>query len=163
MLTNLSYFGYCFNPISIYYCYDENEKLDVIVAEVTNTPWGETCTYVLTDNLLSNDNKLRRFQPIKKMHVSPFMSMEVDYDWFFNEPAEKLTVKMSNSKKNKTFFNASIGLKRVSISSLSLARMLIMYPLITLKIIFGIHFQALKLWLKKCPLYVHPAKRKTNS
>ena len=119
--------------------------------------------YVLLDYLFSNDDKLRRFQPIKKMHVSPFMSMEVDYDWFFNEPAEKLTVKMSNSKKNKTFFNASIGLKRVSISSLSLARMLIMYPLITLKIIFGIHFQALKLWLKKCPFYVHPAKRKTNT
>ena len=54
---------------------------------------------------MSNDDKLRRFQPIKKMHVSPFMSMEVDYDWFFNEPAEKLTVKMSNSKKNKTFLS----------------------------------------------------------
>jgi DUF1365 family protein len=160
LLTNLSYLGYCFNPVSFYYCYDSNEKLEVIIAEVTNTPWGETCCYVLTDNLTDFESNMKRFQPQKKMHVSPFMPMDIDYDWLFSNPCESLKVMMGNSKNKEKFFNVSMSLNRKKITSYSLARVLIKYPLMTFKVIFGIHFQALKLWIKRCPFYVHPAKRK---
>jgi len=158
LLTNLSYFGYCFNPVSFYYCFSNQEKLEYIVAEVTNTPWGERCCYVLSDNLNTNDDSLKRFQPIKKMHVSPFMPMNIDYEWTFNHPKKKIKVNMGNSEKGENFFNVALSMGRTNISSVSLARVLLVYPLITLKIMLGIHWQALILWLKKCPLYVHPSK-----
>jgi DUF1365 family protein len=158
LLTNLSYFGYCFNPVSFYYCFDEHEELQYIVAEVTNTPWGERCCYVLSDNLNKTTSSIKKYQPIKKMHVSPFMPMEIDYEWTFTKPEQKINVSMSNSEEGNKFFNVGLRMKRNNISSYALARILLVYPLITLKIIFGIHWQALRLWLKKCPIYVHPSK-----
>ena len=158
LLTNLSYFGYCFNPVSFYYCFDEFEELQYIIAEVTNTPWGERCCYVLSDNLNNTGSSIKKYRPIKKMHVSPFMPMEVDYEWTFTKPEQKINVSMGNSKEGNKFFNVGLSMKKNCISSSSLARILLVYPVITLKIIFGIHWQALRLWLKKCPVYVHPSK-----
>jgi DUF1365 family protein len=76
LLTNLSYFGYCFNPVSFYYCFSaEGEKVEYIVSEVNNTPWGERDTYVLKCDAPSVADSSWRFNPTKKMHVSPFMPM----------------------------------------------------------------------------------------
>ena len=159
LLTNLRYFGYCFNPVSFYYCFNEaDDKVEAIMAEVTNTPWGERCCYVLSDNLNKTTSSIKKYQPIKKMHVSPFMPMEIDYEWTFTKPEQKINVSMSNSEEGNKFFNVGLRMKRNNISSYALARILLVYPLITLKIIFGIHWQALRLWLKKCPIYVHPSK-----
>ena len=162
LLTNLSYFGYCFNPVSFYYCFNDQEELEYIVAEVTNTPWGERCCYVLNDNLNAPDHSLKRFKPIKKMHVSPFMPMEVDYEWTFNQPEKKIRVNMGNSEKGQNFFNVALNINRTVISPVALARILLIYPLISLKVMLGIHWQAFRLWLKKCPFYVHPSKKINN-
>ncbi len=163
LLTNLSYFGYCFNPVSFYYCYErDGQTLDTIVAEVNNTPWGERDTYVLPVSQDTASENALRFQPEKKMHVSPFMQMEIDYDWSFTKPGDRLNVFMANDDESgERVFTASIALQRSEISTGSLARVLIKFPFMTMKVIVGVYWQALKLWLKRVPFHVHPDKKKT--
>jgi len=97
LLTNLSYFGYCFNPISIYYCFDASgSRVESIVAEVSNTPWGERHCYVLADSANLGDERIRRFESGKELHVSPFMGMDMDYSWLLTSPADNLVVRISN-------------------------------------------------------------------
>lgn len=159
LLTNLSYFGYCFNPVSFYYCFDEDDQqVEAIVAEVNNTPWGERYCYVLSEKMNQGKAANKRYSPAKEMHVSPFMPMDIDYDWRFSSPAEHLSVHMENSRKGRKIFDATLEFKRSEINAGSLARVLLFYPLMTLKIVFAIHWQALRLWMKRVPVYDHPAK-----
>lgn len=159
LLTNLSYFGYCFNPVSFYYCFSaDGEYVESIVAEVNNTPWGERETYVQ----VCDDSRKRswRFHPKKKMHVSPFMPMEVDYHWALSRPGDELGVYMSTSTDNKRVFNASMLLQKRPINGVNLASVLLRFPLMTMKIMFAIHWQALRLWIKGSPFIEHPGKQR---
>ena len=159
LLTQLSYFGYVFNPVSFYYCYNEDDNvLETIVAEVNNTPWGERHCYVLPLSMNHGTDERKHYFPAKEMHVSPFMQMDVDYDWRFNTPGEQLTTHMENARQGGKIFDATMVLQRKEISAGSLAGVMIRFPLMTLKIIVAIHWQALKLWLKGAPVHDHPAK-----
>jgi DUF1365 family protein len=159
LLTHLSYFGYVFNPVSFYYCFNKGDtRLETIVAEVNNTPWGERHCYVLPQSLDQGVGSNKRYFPEKEMHVSPFMEMDVDYDWRFNTPSDLLTVHMQNLRKGQKIFDATLVLHRKEITGGSLASVLLSYPLMTLKIILAIHWEALKLWLKGVPVTDHPAK-----
>jgi DUF1365 family protein len=164
LLTNLSYFGYCFNPVSFYYCFDaRDETLESIIAEVTNTPWGERTLYVLSVPAEATWESPVEFAPRKVMHVSPFMQMDVDYNWRFSVPGNTLTVRMENARQGKHVFNAGIKLERREITGLSLAALLLFRPLMTVKVIAGIHWQALRLWLKGTPVYDHPNKHQSST
>ena len=161
LLTNLTYFGYCFNPVSFYYCFSEGgETLEYIVAEVSNTPWGERDTYVLDCKKNRNSSMSWNFRPVKKMHVSPFIPMNVDYHWVLSEPTERLAVFMATSKHGRRFFSASMSLNRKSISGWSLSGVVIRFPLMTFKIIGAIYWEALRLWVKRVPFHSHPGKKK---
>lgn len=161
LLTNLSYFGYCINPISIYYCFDaEDSRVTTIVAEVTNTPWDERYCYVLSESMNTGSETTRRFRTTKEMHVSPFMDMDVNYNWLVTAPDQDLVVRIDNLADNQRLFNATMILQRQAISSRSLAGILARYPFMTAKVVAGIYWQAICLWWKGCPFHSHPDKRK---
>lgn len=161
LLTNLAYFGYCFNPVSFYYCFAEDgETVEYIVSEVNNTPWGERDTYVLGCQREGSKALPNRFRPKKKMHVSPFMPMNVEYDWALSKPTDRLSVYMANAENGTRIFDATMSLNRKAITSWSLTSVLLRFPLMTTKVILAIHWEALRLWVKRCPLYIHPGKAK---
>ena len=163
LLTHLRYFGHVFNPVSFYYCFDkEDQYVETIVAEVNNTPWGEQHCYVLPQSDNHGQGKHSRFSPKKVMHVSPFMEMDVDYDWRFKQPGESLTVHMENARKGEKIFDATLDLQRREISGASLAKVLMSFPLMTMKVVAAIHWQALRLWLKSVPVHDHPNKGQTS-
>lgn len=162
MLTHLRYFGYVFNPVTFYYCFDKTDTyVKTIVAEITNTPWKERHSYVLNVKDVSENLK---FDISKCFHVSPFMQMDMQYDWRFTLPDEKLNVHMINMDNDKKIFDATLRLSRKEMSSYQCARVLIFFPLMTVKVIAGIYWQALKLFLKKVPVYDHvkPLENKTE-
>lgn len=164
LLTHLRYFGYVFNPVSFYFCYEESGRcVESIVAEITNTPWGERHCYVLgpRDNRARGSRK--RYQFEKSFHISPFIDMDVDYDWSFTAPGAQLAIHMSNLRRGERFFDATMILQRKALSSPALFRVLAQYPVMTLKVIGAIHWQALKLWLKGVPTYPHPKKKEASS
>jgi len=157
LLTNFRYFGYCFNPISIFYCFDENDALSDIVLEVTNTPWGERHCYVLPQE----QNKATSgftFEFSKQMHVSPFMDLDMSYKARLTDPGEHLYVGMNNMHNGEKLFSAQLALVRQPITRWNLSKTLLRDPVITLRVITLIHWQALKLWWKKIPLVRHPDK-----
>lgn len=159
MLTHLRYFGYVFNPVTFYYCYNsENKTVDYIVAEITNTPWKERHSYVLKTK---DDNFNFNFD--KDFHVSPFLPMDMKYFWGFTSPDDNLTVYMKNTKDDEKIFDASLNMQRKEMSSYQCARVLIVYPLMTVKVIAGIYWQALKLYLKKVPVVDHVNKDDLNT
>lgn len=155
LLTHLSYFGYRFNPVSFYYCFDESgEQLDYIVSEVNNTPWGEQFCYV--HKVTNQNSSASRFQFKKAFHVSPFMPMAIDYDWRFRNPGEKLNIHMINKQEGNVIFDATLQLRQQPLTSGRLTLNLLRFPFITIKVIAAIYYQALRLWLKRIPFHTHP-------
>jgi len=156
LLTHLRYFGYCMNPVSFLYCWDgQGEHLDAIVAEVHNTPWGETHCYVLD----AAGADLHRFP--KTFHVSPFMGMDQQYQWRLSAPGETLAVSMQSFEGGRRVFNASLGMRAGEVSGPALAGALARYPFMTGKVIGAIYWQALRLWLKGTPFHEHPGRLDT--
>ena len=159
LLTHLRYFGYVFNPVSFYYCYDEDgHTLRAILAEITNTPWNQRHCYALSLDQAARSGRALHWKFAKGFHVSPFMPMDCDYDWRFTAPAEDLLVHMSVSRDGERQFDASLHLQRRALDGAGLRRVLLRYPAMTLQIITAIHWQALRLWLRRNPVYDHPEK-----
>lgn len=160
LLTHLRYFGFGFNPVSFYYCFNPGGKtVKHIIAEVSNTPWGERHCYLLNATPEQFDRRVQRFELDKQFHVSPFMGMDICYSWSFAQPGEQLLVHLQNRQDGDRLFDATLSLDRRPINSASLAGVLLVHPLMTLKIVAAIYYQALRLWIKRIPFYPHPAKK----
>jgi len=160
MLTHLRYLGYVMNPVTFYYCFAEDgDQIDVILAEITNTPWNERHTYALSpdDDEGGPTNRLHRFA--KSFHVSPFMSLDQEYTWRFSDPDSLLVVHMESREGAEKIFDATLHLQREEISSGALARALLRFPWMTARVAVGIYWQALRLRLKRTPYHEHPGRR----
>lgn len=166
ILTHIRYFNVIVNPVSFYYCFDANDNLVAVMAEITNTPWGERHSYVLLVGQDTVDRQYQHkgdrhhvFQFDKQFHVSPFNPMNMQYNWVISTPGEKLHIHMDNTQQQGELvdkhFDATLILEKKQWQSY-FAKSLIQYPFITVKVVLGIYWQALKLWLKKAPFYDHP-------
>jgi uncharacterized protein len=178
VLCNLSSFGHCFNPVSFYYCMDEAaESVEAVVAEVTNTPWGERHAYVLarTDEqpgaprsrsaeqgMPGVSRPANQAAPVlagssaKALHVSPFMDMDQHYEWRVSVPGETLSVHVASSREGDLAFDATLSLRRGELTKATLARMSARYPASSLRMLALIYAQALRLKLMGVPVHPHP-------
>lgn len=147
LLTHLRYCGYSFNPISLFYCYDRSGELEMVLAEVNNTFGGRKNYWIPSP---------KKFRCAKEMHVSPFNKIELDYEFVLTDPGDSLVAHMNTLDGGRHFFDATLSLERKEWSAKSLLLMLLRFPWMTAKVIAAIHWEALRLYLKKAPVYKHP-------
>ena len=148
ILANFRYFGFNMNPLITYYCFDCNEKLVAVVAEVNNTPWNERHAYVLP---VTTSASFFKCSFSKTFTVSPFNTLDMRYQWRSNIPDEKILIEIHTQHEDKDVLNAYLTLNRKEISGTALNFILIRYPLQTMKVIGAIYWEALRLWLKGIP------------
>jgi DUF1365 family protein len=160
LLTHLRFFGYSFNPVSFYYVFDAaDSRVETIVAEITNTPWKQRHAYVLpVAGSTRRGARAWHFSFGKQFHVSPFMPMDLRYEWSFGEPGAGLHVHMENFSRGVAQFDATLNLRREALTAGALARALASFPLMSLKVSALIYWQALKLFIKRAPFHPHPHK-----
>ena len=162
LLTHLRYFGHCFNPVSFYYCFGaDGVTLQCIVAEITNTPWQERHSYVLPVDAARAHGRALAWSFRKAFHVSPFLPLQRDYAWRFTTPGVALRVHMDVLREATREVDATLALERHELGTASLARVLWRFPAMTVKVVAAIHWQALRLWLRRTPLYDHPQSHGT--
>jgi DUF1365 family protein len=153
LLTQLRSFGHCFNPVSFYYCFDPaGERVQSVVAEVTNTPWGERHAYVVERagaGVLKGDSE-------KVLHVSPFMGMDHRYEWRVADPGSTLSVHIESQRDGERAFDATLSMRRKELSRRTLAGMAARYPFATARVLALIYAHALGLKLKGARVHPHP-------
>lgn len=157
LLTHLRYWGYIFNPISLFYCCDASGEVRFILAEVNST-FGERRHYWLSGATRASACKPYIHRCAKRMHVSPFMPMDLDYRFVLPPPGERLVAHMETLAGENAHFDATLKLNRQPWSAQALHRALLRFPWITAKVIAAIHWEALRLYFKKVPIYPHPEK-----
>lgn len=162
LLTQPRYWGYCINPISVYFVWsDDRSRLDWLLLEVNNTPWDEQHPYVLQVNAPAGEPISLDFA--KRLHVSPFMEMDLNYRLALRiSESQKLSLCLENRKGEDRIFSASLNLKFSPVSRRSLSKLLFNYPFMSLKIVAAIYWEALKLKWKGTPYIARPGKHKPH-
>jgi DUF1365 family protein len=148
LITNARILGYVFNPVSFYFCFDEAEQPLAAVAAVNNTFW-ETRSYVMTQGDFAEgrfDSTQRKY-----FYISPFIALDVDLRLRLGVPGERLGIVIDDLQDGKHLLRASMTGVRVPLTPARLAWFAVKYPLMTLKVIGSIHWQAVRLWLKGVP------------
>jgi uncharacterized protein len=161
MLSQLRTWGWCFNPLSLYYCFDDSATLRWVVAEVTNTPWKEREIYVLpadTEGVIGHVEH-------KRLHVSPLWPMTQDYSFTLSAPSEQLAVRIDNiategDNVGEIVHVAGLTLHRLPLNNKNLARLLIVRPLLTHRVTAAIHRHAVILMARGARFHSHPKRRR---
>ena len=152
------FFGYVFNPLSIFYCYNKNLQLKAILYEVKNT-FNEQHTYIFSASSSSN---LILHKCDKKFYVSPFMEMKTFYNFRLLNPGKILNVFIKQGDSEGTLLTACQVGKKVEMTSKNLLSQFLKHPLMSFKVILAIHFEALRLWIKGVKLVKRKIKIKNN-
>ena len=154
LLTMARTLGVGYNPVSFYYLYGHGgDIVQAMIAEVTNTPWGERHCYVIERS--APGAPLGGKMP-KRMHVSPFMPMEQTYEWSSGEPVERLGVRIANRERGELVFEASLALRRRELTRAAMTTVPLAHPPQVLAAIARIYGNAARLKLKGAPFHPHP-------
>jgi len=154
-VIHLRYLGLYFSPVNFYYLYDKGGNWRYLLAEVSNTPWNERHYYaVAADSGADGAN----WKHEKAFHVSPFNPVEQEYQWRLKPLDHSLMVHLECHPDQKEF-DATLALKARPFTSSGLLKLLVRTPAMTVKVVFGIYWQAFKLWVKGAPTYLHPKYR----
>jgi len=157
LLTHLRYLGYCFNPMSIYYCFGaDGLHVEAIVAEVHTHPRGEEYVRALNIRNAHREGEWYLFEQEKEFHVSPFMPMDLRYTWGFTTPGETLAVAMESERQGEIILSVRLDLERCPLTGENLAMALLRWPSMTLRILAGVYWQALRLKRKRVPFCHRP-------
>ena len=149
VLTHLRYLGYCFNPLSLFYCFDRDGQLRAVLGENNNTFGGRHNYWLQPDG---SPRRSFRARAAKALYVSPFMEPDLDYTFALSPPAESLTVHMQALRHGRSFFDATLTLERRPWTAPDIRRALVRHPAMTINVIAGIHWEAVKLWWKGVPV-----------
>lgn len=171
LLANLRYFGLGFNPICMYFLYDDDNVLRACVSEVSNTPWNEKVCYAMlvTDPALpgpADDKYNWTHRNDKQMHVSPFMPMDMEYRWCIQKTVNNVNITIENWKEGSKALVATMSLALEPATGRKLNRTLVRFPFMTLKVVLAIYWQAVKLVAKRLTVFDHPGEAlpaETNS
>jgi uncharacterized protein len=158
LLAGLRYFGHSFNPVSLYFCFgSDGERVDAVVADVQNIPWGERHPYVLARG--ERQGTVLSEELEKSFHVSPLMGMDQTYSFRASEPGETIAVHIESrpreGEQGKTF-DATLNLRRRELSRRTLTGLLARYPAMSLQVVAKIYAQSLRLKLKGAKYHPHP-------
>ena len=154
MLAHLRQWGQCFNPVTFYFCEGLDGALQAVVAEVHNTPWNERHAYVLDARDQSGPDF--RFEFEKAFHVSPFLPMDMRYEWRFRYEVDRIGVHMRLMRDGTECFSSCMRLSLKALTSRRMKLMPLKFPFMTLRVTTGIYYQALRLWIKRIPFFSHP-------
>ncbi len=155
LLAQLRCFGVCFNPVSFYYCADPSGvRTETVLAEVTNTPWGERHAYVLGDSAPGANVITGTFA--KQLHVSPFMGMDHVYTARASDPGQTLSVHIDSARGGATTFDATLKLARRPLVDAELRRITHRHPAATARVLALIYGHALGLKLAGARYHPHP-------
>ncbi|QJI44223.1 DUF1365 domain-containing protein [Pseudomonas sp. ADAK2] len=158
LLTQARSWGLAFNPVSFFYCHEADGQLAAILCEVTNTPWRERYHYVLpAKSAEARQGQHQHFAVAKAFHVSPFLPRDLEYRMSFSPAAHKLGVHMADWQGELKLFDATLNLQRESLDRHSLHRYLRRFPWMTAKTCLAIYWQAVRLLLKRTPIFAHQA------
>lgn len=156
LLTMPRVLGYAFNPISIFYCHAPDGRLAAMIYEVTST-FGERCSYVLPTDPDAPEGRFRHGCD-KTLHVSPFMKMDMDYEFTGGPPGERMALKIDGYDGDGLLIATAMSGKRRPLTDREILRAAIALPFATLKVTLGIHWEALRLWIKGVPPVPAPPK-----
>lgn len=155
LLTMPRVLGYVFNPISLYYCHADDGRLAAMIYEVTST-FGERHSYVIPVDPDAGDAVRQGAR--KALHVSPFMGMDMDYAFRGRAPGERIDLTIDGMDREGLLLRAVMTGRRHALTDRAILSAAMAVPLMTLKVIAGIHWEALKLWLKGVRLHPAPTR-----
>lgn len=150
LLTHLRFLGYVFNPVSFFYCYDDQDKPLYVVVEVRNT-YHEMKLYLLDHSCFDGEQFHKR--QTKFFYVSPFIAHDAEFDFQLYIPSETLNIRIDDYEHGRRFFLSTLTGKRRNLSTIQLLGFALRFPFMTLQVISLIHWNAFRLWLKKIHFY----------